>query len=140
MPAFFVLLRCFVLVFCVFPCSARRCNFLRRQKLSSGDILHQLVHLGDSLVVLLKTSNLSVQKTVLFVAHFQVFLQALHIRPKLLVFICNLYIEVLLEVQVTFHVRDLSVPEIELTPLLGIILLHQGDASRRFPNLAFLFS
>jgi len=102
--------------------------------------MHQLVHLGNSLVVLLKTANLSVQKTVLLVAHIEVLLQALHVFTKLLIFIGNLHVEILLEVQVTLHVSNFSVPKVELASLLVVILLHQGHASGHITSTGlFLF-
>ena len=56
-------------------------------------------------------------------------LQALNISAKLLILICKLHVEVLLEVQVSLHICDLTVPEVELISLLRVILLHEGDAS-----------
>ena len=56
-------------------------------------------------------------------------LEALNIRSQVLVFLSELGVEVLLEVQVTLHVVNLAIPEVELVPLLAIILLHQGDTA-----------
>jgi hypothetical protein len=101
--------------------------------------MHQLVHLGNSLVVFLETTDLSVQKTVLLVAHIEMLLQALHVFTKLLIFISNLHVEILLEVQVALHVSNFSVPEVKLTPLLSVVLLHQGHASGHITSTGLLF-
>ena len=39
----------------------------------------------------------------------------------------------MLEVQVSLHIRDFAVPEVELVPLLRVILLHEGDAPVHIP-------
>lgn len=77
---------------------------------------------------------------MLFVAKVEVLLEAFDIGPQLLVLISQFRIELLLEVHVTLHVCHFSVPEVELVPLLAVVLLHQGDSSSDISCLLlFLF-
>lgn len=66
-------------------------------------------------------------------------LQALDVLAQRLVLICQLHVEVLLEVQVTLHVRHFAVPEVELASLLLIVLLHERQTAVNF-TLAFLLA
>ena len=80
--------------------------------------MNELVHLGNPLVVLLQAHNLPIKEFLLLVSHLEVRLQALNISAKLLILICQLHVEVLLEVQVSLHICDFTVPEVELISLL----------------------
>ena len=100
------------------------------------DILNELVHLGNSFVIFLQANYLLVEDVMLLVTHLKVLFEAVDIDTQLLVLICKLHVEVLLEVQVTLHVRHLSIPEVELASLLLIVLLHQGHSAIHVPLLA----
>ena len=102
--------------------------------------MNELVHFCNPLVILLQAHNLPLKEFLLLVSHLKVCLQALNIRTKLLVLICKLHVEVLLEVQVTLHICDFTVPEVELIPLLRVILFHEGHASVHIPLLCVLLS
>ena len=73
-------------------------NFIILDRFASMDVLNQLVHLSNPLVVLLQASDLLIEQVVLFVTHLKVLLQALNISAELLVLICQLHVEILLEV------------------------------------------
>ena len=96
---------------------ARSGNFLT-DWLASMDVLNELVHLGDALIVLFESSNLPIKQRMLFIAHLQVLLQAFDIAAESLVLLRQLLVEVILEVQISLHVRDLAIPVVELTALL----------------------
>lgn len=102
-------------------------------------ILHKLVHLCNPFVVFLKTCNLPVQQIVLFVAHLEVFLEAVHVCAERTILLSKLRVEVLLEVEVSLHVGHFAVPKIEFASLLLIILLHQGDSSANVRVLDIFF-
>lgn len=91
--------------------------------------MDQLVHLCNSFVIFLESSDLTVQEALLLISQVKVFLEALDIGAKLLVFIGQLGVEILLEVHITLHVGHFTIPEVELAALLGVILLHQGNSS-----------
>ena len=95
--------------------------------------MNELVHSSDSLVIFLQAHNLLIEELLLLVTHLEVRLQALNISTELLILICKLHVEVLLEVQVTLHICDFTVPEVELISLLGVILFHEGDTSVHIP-------
>lgn len=63
---------------------ARGSNFLI-DWLSSMDVLNELVHLGDAFIVLLKSSNLTIEKRMFFVSHLKVLLQAFNITAERLI-------------------------------------------------------
>lgn len=73
---------------------------------------------------------------MLFVAEFEVLLQAFDITSQALVLFSQLCVEVLLEVKVTLHVVDLAVPEVKFVALLAIVLLHECHSS----GYVFLFA
>lgn len=79
LPALLGLLLGLVILLCRLPCHARGCNFPVVKRLALGHIVHELVHLGDSLVVFLETVDLTVQEAVLLVTHLQVLLQTVHV-------------------------------------------------------------
>ena len=66
---------------------------------------------------------------MLLIAHVEVRFEAFNISAELLVFVSELHVEVLLEVQVSLHVGHLAVPEVQFVSLLRVVLLHQGHAS-----------
>ena len=63
---------------------ARGSNFLI-DWLSSMDVLNELVHLGDAFIVLLKSSNLTIEKRMFFVSHLKVLPQAFNITAERLI-------------------------------------------------------
>ena len=50
--------------------------------------------------------------------------KTLNVCFKRLIFISQFRVEVLMEVQVTLHISNLSVPEVQFTALLVVVLLH----------------
>ena len=128
-PTFLCILLNLVLQLVLLINVARCSNFLIVDGFALADILDEFVHLGDAFVVFMQASDLAVQQVVLFVPHLKVLLQAVDIGAQRLVLISKLSVEILLEVQVTLHVCHFSIPKVELTSLLLIVLFHQSDSS-----------
>ena len=130
------------LVICLthLPGAARSCNFLSIDRFATGDILNELVHLCDPLIVFLEATYLTLEQTLLLVSEVEMLLEAFNVGAQRLVFISQFSVEVLLEVHVTTHVRNFSVPEVELSSLLLIVLLHKSDSTGHIfrPSLPFL--
>ena len=100
-------------------------NFLIVDRFARVEVLNQLVHFSDPLVVLLQASNLAIEQIVLLVAHLQVLLEAFHISAQVLILLSQLRIETLLEVQVSLHVVDFAIPKVQFVSLLAIVLFHE---------------
>jgi len=129
LPPFFCVLLGLVCKFLLLIHVARRSNFLVLcRALAFSDILDQLVHLGHPFIVFVEACDLAVQKIVLLVSHLEVGFEAVDVGAERSVLVSKLHIEILLEVQITLHVGYFSVPEVKLTTLLLIVLLHQSDS------------
>ena len=103
-------------------------NFLgsvRIRRFPLAHLLNKLEHLSDAVVVLLQAADLLVQDGVLLVSHLEVLLQTLNVLLERMVLIGELRVEVLMEIQVALHVRHFTVPEVELTTLLLVVLIHK---------------
>ena len=59
-----------------------------------------------------------------FFFDLEVSAKTLYVCFKRLILISQFRVEVLMEVQVTLHISHLSVPEVEFTALLVVVLLH----------------
>lgn len=81
---------------------------------------------------------MTIKQAVLLVPEVKMFLETFDIGTERLVLIGKLGVEILLEVQVTSHICNFSVPKVELTSLLLIVLLHQGDTARHIPCTTLL--
>jgi len=126
LPAFLCLLFLLILDLNLFPRTALTANFLGLgSRFALTNILHKLEHLGDPFVVFLEAANLLVQDSMFFVSHLEVLGEALDVSLKSMVLISQLRVEILMEVEVTLHVRHFTVPEVELATLVLIVLLHE---------------
>lgn len=140
MPALLGGLLLLVVLLCFLVHVAWGCNFIVvHRSLAFTNVLNKLVHLGHALVILLESIDLLVEEGMLFVTHLKVLFEAVDIDAQLLILISKLHVEVLLEVQITLHIGDLAVPKVQLTSLLLIILLHQGDAMVHLSLLLVFF-
>ena len=124
-PPLLSLLIRLVLELSLLPSPARCSNFLIVDRFARVEVLNQLVHFSDPLVVLLQASNLAIEQIVLLVAHLQVLLEAFHISAQVLILLSQLRIETLLEVQVSLHVVDFAIPKVQFVSLLAIVLFHE---------------
>ena len=66
-------------------------------------------------------------------------LEALNISAQVLVLIGQLRVEVLREIQVTLHVIHFAIPEVQLVPLLRVVLLHKSHATSYILFLTIIF-
>ena len=82
--------------------------------------------------------DLAIEKIVFLVPHLEVLLETFDISAQVLVFVCQLRVEVLLEVQVTLHVIYFSIPKVEFVSLLRVVLFHKGHASAHILRLTIL--
>jgi hypothetical protein len=97
-------------------------------KLFGGvDVLDQLVHACDPIVVLLEALDLHREDTLFLVFHLKALFQTINVVHEGPVLFCELRVEVVLEVHVSSHVGHLAIPESKFISLHLVVGLHVVD-------------